>query len=227
MATHEDEIAKRLAGRALSARATPTPARSGGSSTPGSRSCAAAAPASRPRVADIVAAAGLSNDAFYRHFAVQGRAGRGHPRGRHRAPAQLPRPPDGQGATGPSARCAGGSRASCPRRSTRRSRPPPSPCCGTPAASAEGLASGPPSASAPLATLLVEPFAALGSADAGARRLARGPRGRGQAVGLPVAPAPGRRPPTSTTSSAFCLRAVDPEDLRFPQGASDGLPRAT
>ena len=46
-----------------------TRARCAGCSTPPSRSCGSAARPSRPRVADIVAAAGLSNDAFYRHFA--------------------------------------------------------------------------------------------------------------------------------------------------------------
>ena len=36
---------------------------------PDERSCSGAGPARVPRVADIVAAAGLSNDGFYRHFA--------------------------------------------------------------------------------------------------------------------------------------------------------------
>ena len=45
-----------------------TPTRSGACSTPASRSCARCGTTSRPRVADIVEAAGLSNDAFYRHF---------------------------------------------------------------------------------------------------------------------------------------------------------------
>ena len=47
---------------------TSTPARSAGCSMPPSRSWGGVARGSRPRVADIVAAAGLSNEAFYRHF---------------------------------------------------------------------------------------------------------------------------------------------------------------
>ena len=65
---------------------------------------------------------------------LQGRAGRRPPRGRHRAAAQLPGPPDGQGGRRPRARSGAGSRACWPRPTTRRSPPPPSPCCGTAAA---------------------------------------------------------------------------------------------
>ena len=52
----------------------------------------------RPRVADIVAAAGLSNDAFYRHFRSKDALVAALVDDGALAAAQLPRPPDGEGA---------------------------------------------------------------------------------------------------------------------------------
>ena len=96
---------------------------------------------------------------------VQGRAGRRHPRGRHRAAAELPRPPDGQGgdARGPGPPLGRG-RAGPGRRRGHRRRPP-SPCCGTAAAWARACRRAARRPAGPLATLLREPFADLGSAD--------------------------------------------------------------
>ena len=76
---------------------------------------------------------------------VEGRPRRRPARGRRRAAAQLPRPPDGQGARRPRRRCGAGSRA-CSRRPTRASPRPPSPCCSTPAAPATA---GPRAATSP------------------------------------------------------------------------------
>ena len=58
----------------------------------------AGGPDARARVADIVAAAGLSNDAFYRHFPSKDALVAAADRRRQRAPARLPRAPDGEGA---------------------------------------------------------------------------------------------------------------------------------
>ena len=173
---------------------------------------------SRPRVTDIVAAAGLSNEAFYRHFALQGRAGRRHPRGRHRAAGsyvahQMERrghrrgqgPPLGRGRALPGGRRR--HRLDHPRRALERGQPaaatsPPdrrSPpgrwprCC----------ASRSPSSAAPIpiSTRRWPPT----------RRSASWPTGCGSG------PAPPR--PTSTASSRFCLagRAVGLLRLRPPE----------
>ena len=120
--------------------------------------------ASRPRVADIVAEAGLSNDAFYRHFPSKDalvaailedgterlRSYLDHQMAKEATPAgQVRRWVEGVlgqaadpeiAATTLAVLWNGGSVG-------------------------EGLPSGRPTAAAPLATLLGEPFAALGSAD--------------------------------------------------------------
>src|SRR5262245_31264536 len=120
--------------------------------------------ASRPRVADVVAEAGLSNDAFYRHFPSKDalvaailedgterlRSYLDHQMAKEATPAgQVRRWVEGVldqaadpdiAATTLAVLWNGGSVG-------------------------EGLPSGRPSAAAPLATLLGEPFAALGSAD--------------------------------------------------------------
>jgi len=90
----------------------------------------------RPRVADIVAEAGLSNDAFYRHFPskdalVTAILEDGAERLCSYLAHQMTKSPD------PRDRSGAGSTASSPR-PTRRSRRRPSPCCGTAAASAAG-----------------------------------------------------------------------------------------
>ncbi len=61
------DVAARIAADTLAKRG-PTRTRSGASSTPPSPSWASTAPRRGVRVADIVAAAGVSNDTFYRHF---------------------------------------------------------------------------------------------------------------------------------------------------------------
>ena len=65
----------------------------------------------------------------------------------------------------PRARSAAGSRACWPRPPTRTSPRPRSPCCGTAAAWARGCRRAARRPAGPLATLLREPFAELGSAD--------------------------------------------------------------
>ena len=143
----------------------------------------------RPRVADIVAAAGLSNDAFYRHFPskdalVAAILEDGTERLRSYLAHQMAKEatPEGQvrrwvegvlsqaadediAATTLAVLWNGGSVG-------------------------EGLPSGRPSASRPLATLLREPFAALGSADPELDAVAGRPRRRRHAVRPPVATGP-------------------------------------
>ena len=102
----------------------------------------------RARVADIVAAAGVSNDTFYRHFASKDALGGRPPRGRHRTARQLRRAPDEQGIRPRSARCAAGSTGCC-RRRARRSPPRRWPCSGTGAASAPACTAGRHNASVP------------------------------------------------------------------------------
>lgn len=121
---------------------------------------------SRPRVADIVAAAGLSNDAFYRHFAskdalVAAILEDGTERLRSYLAHQVAKEPT-------------------PERKVRRwVEGVLAQAADEDVASAtlavlwnggsvgEGLATARPSASAPLATILAGPFAELGSSDAG------------------------------------------------------------
>lgn len=119
--------------------------------------------ASRPRVADVVAAAGLSNDAFYRHFPskdalVAAILEDGAERLRSYLAHQMAKEPT-------------------PEARVRRwvegvmSQAADEDIAATTLAvlwnagsiGPAGPASGPPSAAGPLATLLVEPFAALGS----------------------------------------------------------------
>ncbi len=225
MAAHEDEIAKRLAGRALSARGDAYAGEVRRLLDAGLEVMRRCGTGSRPRVADIVTAAGLSNDAFYRHFAgkdalVMAILEDGTERlARYLAHAMA--------------------KEDRPERQVARwvegvlSQAVDEEIAATTLAVlwnagglAQGPGSGPPSASAPLATLLVEPFAALGSAAPAldASLVAHAVVGQ-----LSDYLWHRRRPAPADVDhvTAFCLRAVDPEDLRFPQGASDGLPRAT
>lgn len=119
--------------------------------------------ASRPRVADIVAAAGLSNDAFYRHFPskdalVAALLEDGTERLQSYLAHQMAKEPTPQGKV---------------RRWVEGvlSQAADEDIAGTTLAVlwnggsvGEGLPSGRPSASRPLASLLREPFAELGSA---------------------------------------------------------------
>jgi AcrR family transcriptional regulator len=119
---------------------------------------------SRPRVADIVAAAGLSNDAFYRHFPskdalVAALLEDGTERLRSYLAHQMAKEATPQGkirrwVEGVLAQAADEDIASTTLAVLWNG-----------GSVGEGLPSGRPSASRPLATLLREPFAELGSAD--------------------------------------------------------------
>lgn len=121
---------------------------------------------SRPRVADIVAAAGLSNDAFYRHFPskdalVAALLEDGTERLRSYLTHQMAKEATPEGKVrrwveGVLAQAADDEIAATTRAVLWNG-----------ASVGEGLPSGRPSASRPLAVLLREPFAALGSADPG------------------------------------------------------------
>ena len=69
MAAEPDDVATRIANRTLARRAPDYPAEVRRLLDAGREVMRRGGTASRPRVADIVAEAGLSNDAFYRHFA--------------------------------------------------------------------------------------------------------------------------------------------------------------
>ncbi len=120
---------------------------------------------SRPRVADIVAAAGLSNDAFYRHFRskdalVAAILEDGAERLRSYLAHQMAKEstPDGRvrrWVEGVLSQATDDDIASTTLAVLWNG-----------SSLGEGFTAAPPSASGPLATLLVEPFAELGSADA-------------------------------------------------------------
>ncbi len=119
----------------------------------------------RPRVADIVAAAGLSNDAFYRHFRskdalVAAILEDGAERLRSYLAHQMAKEstPDGRvrrWVEGVLSQATDDDIASTTLAVLWNG-----------SSLGEGFTAAPPSASGPLATLLVEPFAELGSADA-------------------------------------------------------------
>ena len=92
-----------------------TPTRYVGCSTPASRSCASAARPRARRVSDIVDAAGLSRDAFYRHFASKEDLVAAIVEAGAQRLRELPPPPDGEGTPIPGPSCGAGSRASCRR----------------------------------------------------------------------------------------------------------------
>ena len=124
-------------------------------------SCGATAPRSRPRVADIVAAAGLSNDAFYRHFKskdalVTAILEDGSERLRTYLVHQMAKEstPEGQ-----VRRWVKGVLAQADAELSATSLA----VLWNGGSADAGLAAGRHFASAPLATLLAEPFAALGS----------------------------------------------------------------
>ena len=119
---------------------------------------------SRPRVADIVAAAGLSNDAFYRHFRSKdalvaailedGAERLGSYLGHQMAKEATPEGKVRRWVEGVLSQAADEAIASTTLAVIWNG-----------GSLGEGLTSGRPSASAPLAVLLREPFAELGSAD--------------------------------------------------------------
>ena len=69
MAPEPEDVATRIANRTLARRAPDYPAEVRRLLDAGREVMRRGGTSSRPRVADIVAEAGLSNDAFYRHFA--------------------------------------------------------------------------------------------------------------------------------------------------------------
>ncbi|HKA85099.1 MAG TPA: TetR/AcrR family transcriptional regulator [Acidimicrobiales bacterium] len=119
---------------------------------------------SRPRVADIVAAAGLSNDAFYRHFASKealvaailedGTERLGDYLAHQMAKESTPEGKVGAWVAGVLSQAADDEIAAATLAVLWNA-----------GSIGAGVASGPASASGPLAVLLREPFAALGSAD--------------------------------------------------------------
>ena len=119
---------------------------------------------SRPRVADIVAAAGLSNDAFYRHFAskdalVQAILEDGTERLHSYLHHQMDKEPTPE------------AKVRCWVDGVLDQAADPELAASTLAvlwnagSVGQGMVARPPRATAPLAVLLREPFAALGSAD--------------------------------------------------------------
>ena len=118
----------------------------------------------RPRVADIVAAAGLSNDAFYRHFPskdalVAALLEDGTERLQSYLTHQMAKEATPQGKVGRWVEGVLSQAADEDIASTTLA------VLWNGGSVGEGLPSGRPSASRPLATLLREPFAELGSAD--------------------------------------------------------------
>jgi AcrR family transcriptional regulator len=119
---------------------------------------------SRPRVADIVAAAGLSNDAFYRHFSSKealvaailedGTERLGDYLDHQMAKESTPEGRVRAWVAGVMSQAADDEIASATLAVLWNA-----------GSIGAGLASGPPSASGPLAVLLREPFAELGSVD--------------------------------------------------------------
>lgn len=162
---------------------------------------------SRPRVADVVAAAGLSNDAFYRHFPskdalVAAILEDGAERLRSYLAHQMAKEPTPPGKV----RCwvqgvmsqAADEEIAATTLAVLWNAGSIGPA---------GPASGPPSAAGPLATLLVEPFASLGSAapDLDASLVAHA------VVGQLATYLWRRQRPTSADVHhvvTFCLRAV-------------------
>jgi AcrR family transcriptional regulator len=119
---------------------------------------------SRPRVADIVAAAGLSNDAFYRHFPskdalVAAILEDGTERLRSYLAHQMAKDPTPEGQVRRWVAGVLGQAADEEIASTTLA------VLWNGGSVGEGLPSGRPRATAPLATLLHEPLAELGSAD--------------------------------------------------------------
>ena len=140
---------------------------------------------SRPRVADIVAEAGLSNDAFYRHFRskdalVTAILEDGGERLRSYLAHQMAKEPTPEGQV---RRWVEGVLAQADEDIAATTLA----VLWNGSALGGGPAAGRHFASAPLASLLHEPFAALGSAAPELRRRARRARHPRPALGLPVA----------------------------------------
>jgi AcrR family transcriptional regulator len=120
--------------------------------------------ASRPRVADVVAAAGLSNDAFYRYFPskdalVAAILDDGAERLRSYLAHQMAKEPTPQGQVGRWVEGVLSQAADDDIAATTRA------VLWNAGSVGPGSASSPPSTAGPLATLLHEPFAALGSTN--------------------------------------------------------------
>ena len=160
----DDDVARRIARRTLEARVPDYSGEVRRLLDAGREVMRACGTASKPRVADIVAAAGLSNDAFYRHFAskdalVTAILDDGTQRLRSYLGHQMAKDPDPEGQVrrwvdGVMAQAADPEIAATTLAVLWNA-----------GGAGQGVASSPPSASAPLASLLRDPFAALGSAD--------------------------------------------------------------
>ena len=118
MAAEPDDVATRIANRTLARRAPDYPAEVRRLLDAGREVMRRGGTSSRPRVADIVAEAGLSNDAFYRHFASKDALVAAILEDGTERLTQLPAPPDGQGVHARGAGAALGHRACCPRAPT-------------------------------------------------------------------------------------------------------------
>ena len=161
----DDDVAARIAGRSLAKRENDYASEVRRLLDAGMDVMRARGTTSRPRVADIVAAAGLSNDAFYRHFpskealvtaiiedgAQRLRSYLAHQMAKERTPeGQVRRWVEGVLSQAADQEIASATLA----------------VLWNAGSVGDGLASGHSSMNPPLASLLVGPFEALGSADA-------------------------------------------------------------
>ena len=161
---------------------------------------------SRPRVADIVAEAGLSNEAFYRHFRskdalVTAILEDGGERLRSYLDHQLAKESTPEGQVW---RWVRGVLAQADKEIAATTLA----VLWNASALGGGPAAGRHFASAPLSSLLHEPFAALGSTGARARCRARRARHPRHALGLPVAAGPtDPRARSSASRRSACARS--------------------
>lgn len=160
-AIFEEDVAARIAGRTLAQRGADYASEVRRLIDAGRVEMARCGTRSRPRVADIVAAAGLSNDAFYRHFSSKDalvaailedgterlRSYLGHQMAKEAAPERKVR----QWVKGILAQAADNDVASATLAVLWNG-----------SSVGEGLASARPSPTAPLASLLHQPFSDLG-----------------------------------------------------------------
>jgi AcrR family transcriptional regulator len=160
-----DDVATRIARRTLEARGPDYAGEVRRLLDAGREVMRACGTSSRPRVADIVAAAGLSNDAFYRHFAskdalVTAILDDGTERLRSYLDHQMAKEP------APAAKVRRWVEGVMDQAADPEIAAATLAVLWNAGGLAQGLRPNPPSATAPLATLLTGPFADLGSADA-------------------------------------------------------------
>jgi AcrR family transcriptional regulator len=163
VAESSDDVATRIAHRTLARRAPDYPAEVRRLLDAGREVMRRCGTSSRPRVADIVAEAGLSNDAFYRHFAskdalvaaiLEDGTDRLHSYLRHQMTKEPS--PEGQVRRWVAGVLSQGADADIAAATLA--------VLWNAGGLVPGSALAPPPASAPLAALLVQPFTALGSA---------------------------------------------------------------